>query len=298
MNAHRPARSMFTATLFVLSAAAAGCGDASDFTEAEFESTDALNPAPSAISVTASAATARVQIDYYAPTAVAVVKFAADTGRSSCDPGPDQVSVYEDKNYKGRCAVLDLGFYPSNTHFALADDSISSIRVGVNVKAELCRGSNYASDCDVFEENETLCHSTWLTRCTTRLSEGWGDRASSIKVLPRNYSCSRVPMGATAFFTEENFRGKCVVLPAGTYPHVSTMGIQNDAISSFFNYRAITTLGRHPYFDGDKPCGGSFPPSVCGSNLLPSTLTTAQDRTKLSGDDFDDHTSSIRIEAQ
>lgn len=68
----------------------------------------------------------------------------------SCNPTADQVALYIDANYSGDCVVKNIGQYSNPSAIALPNDSISSIKVGGNVRAILCRDDNYGGGCETF----------------------------------------------------------------------------------------------------------------------------------------------------
>ncbi|HET8522177.1 MAG TPA: PA14 domain-containing protein, partial [Thermomicrobiales bacterium] len=92
----------------------------------------------------------------------------------SCNPTADQVALYVDPNQSGQCVVKGIGNYPNPSAIGLPNDSVSSIRVGANVKAVLCRNDNYDS-CD------------WFDHDVGNLSSynAWNDQVSSLRVESR-----------------------------------------------------------------------------------------------------------------
>lgn len=70
----------------------------------------------------------------------------------SCNPNSDQVALYDDpnRNNNGSCVTLNVGNYPNpGTLGSLGNDVASSVKVGSNVQAVLCRHDNY-QDCETF----------------------------------------------------------------------------------------------------------------------------------------------------
>jgi hypothetical protein len=79
---------------------------------------------------------------------------------AACSPGDNEVAIYEDPDYRGRCVVRGPGTYDDASRFApLPDNSASSIRVGRNVTALLATGARiggetekfFSSDRDLFD---------------------------------------------------------------------------------------------------------------------------------------------------
>lgn len=62
---------------------------------------------------------------------------------STCTPNSNQVAVYVDANYSGQCVVRDIGVYPNPGAIGLPNDSISSVKVGGNVRLRLYEHDNY-----------------------------------------------------------------------------------------------------------------------------------------------------------
>ena len=57
----------------------------------------------------------------------------------TCTPGTKQVAFYEHRNYKGKCSVRGIGQYRTPKEIGMANDSISSVKVGSQVKVALCK---------------------------------------------------------------------------------------------------------------------------------------------------------------
>jgi hypothetical protein len=56
-------------------------------------------------------------------------------GTTDCPPGPNQVSLFANANYLGRCTVKDMGTYNTMLSLGLSDADVSSVRVGSGVQA-------------------------------------------------------------------------------------------------------------------------------------------------------------------
>lgn len=68
----------------------------------------------------------------------------------SCDPNADQIALFVDANYGGTCVVKGLGTYSNPSAIGLPNDAISSLKVGANVQAILCKDDNYGGGCETF----------------------------------------------------------------------------------------------------------------------------------------------------
>lgn len=97
-------------------------------------------------------------------------------GDSSCNPTADQVALYVDSDYKGACVVKGIGDYPNPSALGIANDSISSVKVGSNVKLTLCVDDNYYGICETFQGDDPNLSDNSIGN----------DQASSGKVENRN----------------------------------------------------------------------------------------------------------------
>lgn len=92
-------------------------------------------------------------------------------------PGDNEVIVFEhifSENGGGKCVVLKPGEYKNPAEIGLANDSMSSIKVGVNVRATVCTNDNFGTPCEEFDKTDDD-----LTNNPTIKN----DTASSIKVV-------------------------------------------------------------------------------------------------------------------
>jgi hypothetical protein len=81
---------------------------------------------------------------------------------TACIPGPDQVALFTGINYGGDCMIKELGRYPVASSIGLPDDSISSLKVGVNVHAVLYGDANYAGRKEIFISDEPNLQDHWI----------------------------------------------------------------------------------------------------------------------------------------
>lgn len=77
-------------------------------------------------------------------------RFRIESSSPSCNPGANQIALFVDGDYRGQCVVKGVGQYPNPSTIGLPNDQISSIKVGSDVKATLCRDDNYQGGCEVF----------------------------------------------------------------------------------------------------------------------------------------------------
>jgi WD40 repeat protein len=71
----------------------------------------------------------------------------------SCDPGPNEVTIFKDVNYQGSCQKLSIGSYDFLDLPVLPNDSASSIQLGKNIQAHLCSDAYYSGNCEDIEAN-------------------------------------------------------------------------------------------------------------------------------------------------
>lgn len=82
-------------------------------------------------------------------------RFRIEPPAPSCNPGADQIALYLDGDYNGQCVVKGIGNYSNPSAIGLPNDQISSIKVGSNVKATLCKDDDYQGGCEVFLGNDS-----------------------------------------------------------------------------------------------------------------------------------------------
>jgi len=100
-----------------------------------------------------------------------------------CKPNANQVAVYEDINFKGACAVLGVGNYKNSSEIGVANDTISSIKVGNNVAIVGFEHNYFGAVTYYAEKDISIMYSD--TKSPLKRS-GEGDKISSIKVVKRN----------------------------------------------------------------------------------------------------------------
>jgi len=155
-------------------------------------------------------------------------RFRIEPSTPSCNPGAGQIALFVDADYHGQCVVKNIGEYPNPNSIGLPNDSISSVKVGGNVRAVLCRDDNYQGGCETFTSDDPDLGNNSIGN----------DQVSSVKVEPR---CS-LNADQIALFVDPNYGGQCVVKNIGEYPNPSSIGLPNDSISSLKvggNVRAV-----------------------------------------------------------
>jgi len=101
------------------------------------------------------------------------------TSLPACLPTADQVALFVDINYGGACVVKAIGNYADANAIGLPDNTISSLKVGANVRASLCPDINYLGGCTSFSANDSDLSNNTI-----------GDnRISSVRVIRRATPC-------------------------------------------------------------------------------------------------------------
>ena len=138
-----------------------------------------------------------------------IVPDGGPTPPPSCNPNADQIALFVDPNYSGQCVVKGIGEYPNPGAIGLPNDSISSVKVGGNVKAILCRDDNYGGGCETFTSDDPDLGNNSIGN----------DQVSSVKVELRVSPCNP-NADQVALFVDADYRGQCVVKGVGEYPIV------------------------------------------------------------------------------
>lgn len=92
-------------------------------------------------------------------------------------PGDDEVYIYEhtsNHDKGGKCMKLGVGEYQDAAATGLADNIMSSIKVGKNVHAVVCDGANFEGACMAFDADDD----NFTNNATLK-----NDTASSVKVV-------------------------------------------------------------------------------------------------------------------
>ncbi|HYH08198.1 MAG TPA: hypothetical protein VEK11_14175 [Thermoanaerobaculia bacterium] len=154
--------------------------------------------------------------------AASLVFFALQAFPQQCIPSAQQVAVFEHRDATGRCVVRGVGSYPNSTQIGLANDTMTSVRVGAGVELVLCTNENYLGDC-------ALHTADVATLVGTRIGN---DRVSSMIVRPRGAGACMPGPNEVSLYLHSQYEGPCVVKPVGEYATAQAMGIANDAVSA------------------------------------------------------------------
>lgn len=151
-------------------------------------------------------------------------RFGFNDRASSAVVAGNRWEICEDARFEGRCVVLRPGSYGSLAAMGL-DNRISSVRA-ISAETRIAE-SRYAplpaSPRITFYERENFSGRQFTTEKRVRNFErfGFNDRASSLEVVGTRWEVCETA----------RFQGRCVVLRAGRYPTLASLGL-NDRISS------------------------------------------------------------------
>ena len=190
------------------------------------------------------------------------------------NPPADEVWVFADANYRGKCANLTRGFFPNSGGpydggFALANDSISSIKVGSASRATLFKDGVYGGS-----------YISLVAGNYPGMPSGWNDAVSSLRVEDgsRSPKCDDLKPGEYALFRDTYLTGDCVVLHyKNNYDEPIYLGIANDSVSSVNGGPLIRCLSGvsagvanqvNLFSDGIFQGGGSSYPISSGSIIF------------------------------
>jgi len=137
-------------------------------------------------------------------------------------PAPDEILVYVDNDFGGSWMSLPIGNYYNAGQMQMPDNSLSSAKVGRNVRAYLCENNDLTGRCQFF---------VWVPNQHPILAQTVGnDIVSSIRV-ERNNSCAHGP-DEIAIFLHANYEAPCQVVQIDEYYNSGAFNLPNDSISS------------------------------------------------------------------
>ena len=88
--------------------------------------------------------------------------YACPSPPTSCLPGPDQVTLFEDAYYQGGCVMYGTGNYATGSSLTpLGNNDAESILVGSNVLATMYSEENYAGHSQTFDKNTAYLQYAW-----------------------------------------------------------------------------------------------------------------------------------------
>jgi hypothetical protein len=92
-----------------------------------------------------------------------------------CTPGPAQIALFDEPGFAGACVVLGIGDFPRSWLLGIANDAVSSVRVGPGAQALLCAGDGWEEPCAAI--------------ATDREQLALNDVVSSVRVLRAGTDC-------------------------------------------------------------------------------------------------------------
>lgn len=176
--------------------------------------------------------------------------YTKDSSQIGCNPNPDQVALFEHGGYNGNCKVFNKADYPNPGAMGFANDTASSIKVGGNVKATLCKDDNYGGGCEDFSGDDGNLGDNSI-----------GDnQVSSLKVQDRGSSGGN----GVEFCDGTNYGSPCITLTAGKYGNLNDIGWYDRIESLRFkgnyvgNYHVVMSTetghgGTPGHFEKDEP---------------------------------------------
>ena len=132
------------------------------------------------------------------------------------------MSFFTNADFLGDCVVKDIGDYANSNAIGLPNDSISSVRVGSNAQAIVCKDNDFKGDCILLTKDVSFLNNDRVGN----------DQISSVKVQPLGTSACPPGNNQVSFFTDADFLGACVVKDIGVYASSGAIGLPNHSISS------------------------------------------------------------------
>lgn len=143
---------------------------------------------------------------------------------TGCKPKPNQVALFEHENFLGQCVLRDVGNYRNSIEIGLADNSISSVKVGAKLRLVLYRNDNFGGVSAIYLTNDNALYYDTIGN----------DSISSMRVdLRANAKGKCVPKpNQIALFEHEQYKGQCVIKEIGEYPDALAMGLPDNLITA------------------------------------------------------------------
>lgn len=138
-------------------------------------------------------------------------------------PSAAQVVLFTETNYGGNCSLKGVGEYRSADATGLPNDSIKSVKLGSNVKLQLCQDANLTGYCEWYDGDDS----------DLAVGNSLGYTASSAKVEARGPTTGCTPgQDEVSLFDGTSYSGTCITKRIGAYANPSAIGLANDSISS------------------------------------------------------------------
>ncbi len=173
--------------------------------------------------------------------------FGTGAHAAGCEPGPNEVTLYQHSNYRGVCSVLGVGEYPDSAAMRMENDSVSSIKVGANVKIIVINHSRTRGNTSIIDRLRTgkqyngLVEQEFTRSQPSLKGTRIGNDTISWVIVSNKSEANDFEHGdcypgdnsySIALYQHPNFKGDCRVLGLGTYRNSGQMNFKNDTASS------------------------------------------------------------------
>jgi hypothetical protein len=132
------------------------------------------------------------------------------------------VALFAHGGFLAPCEVKDVGDYPDLAADPQAKGSISSILVGQDVQAVLCRHPSFKGNCELLATSDNGLGDNRIGN----------DKASSLKVQPKGFEECVPKADEASLFEHGQFLAPCVVKKVGEYANAAEIGLLDNAISA------------------------------------------------------------------
>jgi hypothetical protein len=185
---------------------------------------------------------------------LSMMVFSQMSFAARCDTlKPGQAAFFQHGKYKGVCVVRKVGRYSNSAQMGIANDKISSIKLGQGTQVKLCNHNNFKGACEVYTKN-----TPGLGRMNDKTSSAIIEKiaptkGTSVRCKPNAYQI--------AVYEHANYKGACAVLGVGNYRNSNAIGVVNDTISSVLvgknvaivDYKDTGFVSVNIYSDKDVP---------------------------------------------
>jgi hypothetical protein len=205
-------------------------------------------------------------------------------------PSVSQVSVFTGANYSGTCALEGIGDYPNPSAIGLPNDSITSVKIGGNVKVQLCDSDNYTTPCEFISGDDPDLTNNSIGKTTSSLKVvSLSPTAGSLMAIDNlSLSTSNAQVGQyiTSRFGIQNVGGSSLTVqnlatavrygtswdaPQYDYPAVTNITLQPGEVYYYSDQRTFTQPGGY-FAQPVAQVNGTWA-SVAGSSQVNFTIS-------------------------
>lgn len=117
-------------------------------------------------------------------------QFDCENQPPACQPGEEQIALYTEPNYRGRCALVDVGAYYGMVYVdGIDNDEVSSLLIGEQVYAILYESTNLKGIYEIFTQSDPdLSDNTIGDNTTSSLEVIKRPPLPAKPVLPANFT--------------------------------------------------------------------------------------------------------------